>query len=187
MKTTEGGHHGCAVWADEWGEDQYGIWADLRVNGVDGGGPPGWSPPGSVEGNVVKEKVAKEEVAKDDVVQRMRWIPAGEFWMGSGEEDEDRCSRDNPRHQVRLSRGYWLGDTPAPHALYKALMGENPSRFGGDEESVGRPVECVDWHMARKFHHPLPARLVGRRGREVPANNGLSFRFPTKAEGEFAC
>lgn len=47
----------------------------------------------------------------EGVVTRFRWIERGTFWMGSPEDEKGRDS-DETRHQVTLTRGYWLGETP---------------------------------------------------------------------------
>ena len=38
----------------------------------------------------------------------MRLIPPGRYWMGSPDSEKDRY-RDEQRHRVVISRGYWLG------------------------------------------------------------------------------
>jgi formylglycine-generating enzyme required for sulfatase activity len=106
------------------------------------------------------------------VVQRLRWIPAGEFDMGSPEGEEQRDD-DETRHKVVLSQGFWLADTACTQALWQAVLGENPSRFEGLE----RPVEKVSWEdVVERF---LPAL-----NRMVP---GLEAVLPTEAQWEYAC
>ena len=105
------------------------------------------------------------------VAQRMRWVPPGTFWMGSPEGEEGRDA-DEVRHEVVLTEGLWLADTPCTQALWVAVMGENPSCF----ESPDRPVEQVSWDDCRRFFE----RLAGR----VP---GPAPRMPTEAEWERAC
>ena len=74
-----------------------------------------------------------------EVTQRLRWIPPGQFQMGSPESEPGRYDGEGPRHQVTLTQGFWLFDTPCPQALWEAVMGENPSQF----KSPTRPVEQV--------------------------------------------
>lgn len=106
------------------------------------------------------------------VVQRMRWIPPGAFWMGSPDDEVGRWEDEGPRHQVTISRGYWLGETPVTQALWRAVMGVNPSRFHDDE----RPVELVSFEDTRRFLDAI----------SEPAP-GFSWRLPTEAEWERAC
>ena len=60
--------------------------------------------------------------------------------------------------------------TEVTQALWKAVMGSNPSRFKGDD----RPVECVSWNDCQTFINKLNS-LTSQH-----------FRLPTEAEWEFA-
>jgi hypothetical protein len=62
----------------------------------------------------------------EGVVQRMRWIAPGRFLMGSPADEPDRFPDEGPQHEVTLSHGYWMADTPVTQALYLAVMGEQP-------------------------------------------------------------
>ncbi len=106
------------------------------------------------------------------VRQRMRWIPSGTFLMGSPESEAGRYEREGPRHQVELTEGYWLADTPCTQALWQEVTGENPSRF----QSPRRPVELVSWEDCQSFLETLNARRPG-----------LEPRLPTEAQWERAC
>lgn len=79
-----------------------------------------------------------------EVEQRLRWIPPGRFWMGSPDEDREAFANEQPQHEVQLTQGFWLFDTPCTQALWQAVMGENPSRFK-EKEWQERPVERVSW------------------------------------------
>ena len=60
------------------------------------------------------------------VEQRMRWIPPGRFQMGSPPEEEGRHGDEGPQHDVQLTRGFWLCDTPCTQALWQAVMDTDP-------------------------------------------------------------
>ena len=81
----------------------------------------------------------------DNVWQVLRWIPPGRFMMGSHELEAGRCDNER-RHAVTLTRGFWLGETACAQALWRAVMGDNPSGFKDDAEA---PVERVSWDDAR--------------------------------------
>lgn len=106
------------------------------------------------------------------VEQRMRWIVPGRFRMGSPEDEAGRWEDEGPQHEVELSQGFWLADTPCTQALWEAVMGANPSRF----LSPRRPVENVSWEAVQEF--------LTRLGSEVP---GLEPEIPTEAQWEYAC
>jgi len=107
-----------------------------------------------------------------DAWQRMRWILPGGFWMGSPEDELGRDSDEGPRHQVEISDGFWLFDTPCTQQLWEAVTGENPSRFS----SPDRPVEQVSWDDCQTFLKRLNERL-----------SGLKLSLPTEAQWEYAC
>ncbi len=104
--------------------------------------------------------------------QRMRWIEPGTFRMGSPEEEAGRFDRE-VFHEVTLTEGFWLADTPCTQELWEAVMGENPSRF----QSKNRPVEQVRWEDCQRFCEKL--------GWEK--SDGQVWRLPTEAEWEYAC
>ncbi|MFN9288094.1 MAG: SUMF1/EgtB/PvdO family nonheme iron enzyme, partial [Planctomyces sp.] len=56
--------------------------------------------------------------------QRMRWIPPGEFLMGSPKKPEVERYAETPQQPVTISRGFWLFDTPCTQELWQAVMGE---------------------------------------------------------------
>jgi formylglycine-generating enzyme required for sulfatase activity len=107
-----------------------------------------------------------------EVEQRLRWIPPGWFLMGSPEDDREAIDREKPQHEVQLTKGFWLFDTPCTQALWQAVMGTDPSRFKGEQ----RPVEQVSWQDCQEFITKLNVLLPG-----------LSLRLPTEAEWEYAC
>ena len=61
--------------------------------------------------------------------QRLRRIEPGRFRMGSPEDEPGRDGDEGPQHEVTISQGFWLFDTPCTQALWRAVMGRNPSKF----------------------------------------------------------
>lgn len=107
------------------------------------------------------------------ITQRFRWIPPGKFLMGSPKNEAGRFEDEGPQHEVLCPQGRWLGDTPVTQALWKAVMGDNPSWFQSDKHATDdRPVEQVSWDECVAF--------VQRSGlRDV--------RLPSEVEWEYAC
>src|SRR5271166_2622684 len=114
-----------------------------------------------------------------DVVQRLRWIPPGIFWMGSPEDEKGRFPDEGPRHLVSIDSGFWMFDTPCTQALWEAVMGENPSSFkvaDRPKEGTDRPVESVSWDRCQEFLTALNSQL-----------DGLQLSLPSEAQWEYAC
>ena len=105
----------------------------------------------------------------NQVIQRLRWISPGTFLMGSPEGEGG--DNERPQHEVRLTQGFWLFDTPVTQELWNAMMGTEPSRFKG----ARRPVEQVSWDDAQEFIAKLNDA------------SGMSLSLPTEAQWEFAC
>lgn len=93
-------------------------------------------------------------------------VEHGTFKMGSDDGEDN----EKPVHSVTLTNDYYIGKYQVTQALWKAVMGENPSKFKGDD----LPVECVSWHDIRYFTIKLN-QVTGKR-----------FRLPSEAEWEYA-
>lgn len=106
------------------------------------------------------------------VLYRFRWIPPGRFMMGSPETEVGRSGDEGPLHEVVLSTGFWLGETPVTQGLWDAVMGSNPSRFPGGDH----PVEHLSWPECEGFIVHVNTTVTG-----------LAARFPTEAEWEYGC
>ncbi len=98
-------------------------------------------------------------------------IPAGSFMMGIPSSEQGRES-DERRHKVTLTKGFYMGVTEVTQSQWKAIMGNNPSNFKGDN----LPVEQVSWNDCREF-----IRKLNRQ------EGGNKYRLPTEAEWEYAC
>ena len=101
---------------------------------------------------------------------RFRWCPPGTFTMGSPASEEGRRYHET-QHQVTLTKGFWLGETPVTQAQWRSVMGNNPSNWKGDD----LPVETVSWNDCQAFVQKANARFGG------------AARLPTEAEWEYAC
>lgn len=110
-------------WASAWGDDRYGLWADLVVQGT-------------------RQRMRWIEPTAEDG-----------FWMGSTQEDRDAIQdqalrkhaneTEHPRQNVMIEKGYWLADTLCTQELFKAVTGKNPSHFEYSPNANELPVEWV--------------------------------------------
>lgn len=112
---------------------------------------------------------------------KMIKVEGGTFTMGvhPNQENEDfRLLEDfelvvedeRPAYSVTLS-SYYIAETEVTQALWRAVMGDNPSRF---QDGDNYPVEQVSYNDCKKFIEEL---------------NNLTqkhFRLPTEAEWKFA-
>ena len=99
------------------------------------------------------------------VAFNMIFVGKGTFDMGSTTNSDEQ-----PVHSVTLTKNYYIGETEVTQALYKAVMGSNPSSYRGDQ----LPVEYVSWNDCQTFITKLNS-LTGK-----------TFRLPTEAEWELA-
>jgi sulfatase modifying factor 1 len=111
------------------------------------------------------------ELVVAGVTLRFRYCPAGTFQMGSPASEEGR-DRDEEQHEVRLTKGFWLGETPVTQGQWEAVTGKKPRYFRG----MDLPVEHVSWEDCVAF--------VGNLNACCP---DLELRLPTEAEWEYAC
>lgn len=135
------------------------------------------------------------EFVIEGVTFRFRWIPPGKFLMGSPADEPGRYDNEGPRHPVRLTRGFWLGETPVTQAQWRVVVetarknqpfwkglfgGKNqglnpsPSHFRGP---ASLPVESVSWEECASFCRLLDTLLP----------NGPGFGLPNEAQWEYAC
>ena len=98
--------------------------------------------------------------------------------MGSPEDEDGRLECET-QHEVTLTRGFWLAETPTTQELWKAVMESNRS-FEGDNlsfEGDNLPVELVSWNERQDF--------IERIQKDAP--DGLNFCLPNDAQWEYAC
>ena len=131
--------------------------------------------------NKVEEDLPKETEASfsygtltvNGINYNMVWVEGSTLRMDTNKNQNrpnSGPSDGEPVHNETLS-GYFIGETEVTQALWKAVMGSNPSGFKGDN----LPVEMVSWDDCQEFISKLNSLT------------GQNFRLPTEAEWEFAC
>ncbi len=97
-------------------------------------------------------------------------IPGGTFLMGSPESEQDREKEfEGPQHRVDV-KPFFMSRFEVTQAQWKAVMGNNPSHFKGDD----LPVDSVSWYDALEFCERLSEKT------------GKQYRLPTEAQWEYA-
>ena len=107
---------------------------------------------------------------KDGISIDMVRVEAGTFTMGATAEMNDPYDKEKPTHRVTLTNDYYIGKYEVTQALWQTVMGNNPSKFKGDN----LPVEQVSWDDCQEFISKLN-RITGK-----------TFRLSTEAEWEYA-
>ncbi len=102
-----------------------------------------------------------------NLVSNMVYVEGGSFMMGY--DDSDAMDDEKPVHREYVS-SFRIGKYEVKQREWKAVMGNNPSRFKGDN----LPVEKVSWDDCQQFI------------RKLNALTGKNFRLPTEAEWEYA-
>jgi len=108
----------------------------------------------------------------DGVTMDMVYINPGTFLMGGENTTDGRFECvETPKHEVTLTRGFYLGKYEVTQAQYEAIMGSNPSRSTKGSDC---PVDNVGESEALAFC----GKLAEKTGHET--------RLPTEAEWEYA-
>ena len=119
------------------------------------------------------DSIAKVEFLAllNGISTNMIFVQGGIFTMGCTSEQGSDCEDDEkPSHSVTLSN-FYIGKYEVTQKQWKAVMGNNPSKFTGCDDC---PVENVSWNDVQEFITKLN-QLTGK-----------VYRLPTEAEWEYA-
>ncbi|MDR1617868.1 MAG: formylglycine-generating enzyme family protein [Treponema sp.] len=109
-------------------------------------------------------------------------VEGGTFLMGG-----EPGGAGGGAHEVTLST-FFLAEAEVTQALWKEVMGNNPSRFTGDD----RPVDSASWLDAVGFCNALSEKAGLPPAYEIAGNTVTwrreagGYRLPTESEWEYA-
>jgi len=129
-----------------------------------------------IDVHLVKRPVAVQtqatgKIFTNSIGMKFVLIPDGTFMMGSPSNEPKRYKNER-QHRVTVSRPFYMQTTEVTQKQWRAIMGNNPSYFKGDN----RPVERVSWNDAKEF--------IRKLNRKEGTNK---YRLPTEAQWEYAC
>ena len=123
-------------------------------------------------------------------------VPAGEFLMGSPEDEPQRDADEGPQHKVSISRAIAVGKFEVTRDQFTAFLEDLAHDIGnrctlwtgtsfigkigfgirkpGFEQSGDHPATCISWRDAKAYVNWLTSRT------------GKPYRLLTEAEWEYA-
>ncbi len=117
---------------------------------------------------------------------KLALVPAGSFLMGSKlsaaevarifKGKEERFTDEHPRHEVTISRSFYMGIHEVTQAQWRAVMGTEPwkGKISG-KPGDSNAASWMDWHEANEFC------------RKLSEKTGRKIALPTEAQWEYAC
>jgi len=106
------------------------------------------------------------------------WIPPGNFMMGCSPKSDSLCNDDaDPPHDVKISKGFWIGKTEVTEAAYGRFPhGRRPEHPG----ETDLPVVNVKWDDAEAYCGPIYTCRPKRSGSTPRARTPIQ-RLPILA------
>ncbi|MBM3824924.1 MAG: DUF1593 domain-containing protein, partial [Verrucomicrobia bacterium] len=132
------------------------------------------------------------------VEMKFAFIPRGTFFMGSPTSEPHRCpgwwSANETRHEVILTKDYYLGVTEVTREQWIAVMGYDPSTRPAYQTVNTNTGETKTWtiNYPDDLRPNKPVMGITRQDaidfcKKLSQATGRRLRLPTEAEWEHAC
>ena len=127
-------------------------------------------------------------VITNSIGMELTKIQSGDFVMGAPPEEEGSEDRERPRHDVKITKPFYMGTFEVTKQQYslvmdsKNLISKRPEK--GNEPAVideaKVPITNITWHDAIEFCDRLSKWPQEQQ-------HGRTYRLPTEAEWEYCC
>jgi formylglycine-generating enzyme required for sulfatase activity len=101
-------------------------------------------------------------------------VPAGEFAMGSPQDEAGHQETEGPLHKVEIRRPIAIGLSEVSADEWQACVNDNACVVPAGDDAPGLPVAGISWNDAKDYTAWLTAK------------SGESYRLPSEAEWEYA-
>src|SRR5206468_3939916 len=93
------------------------------------------------------------ETITNSIGMKLTLIPAGEFWMGSPDDDKTVPNHEKPRHKVVLTKPFYIGVYEVTRGEILEVLGQNPNGINSGSKDL--PGEKITWSEASVFCRKL--------------------------------
>ncbi|MGE5236152.1 MAG: formylglycine-generating enzyme family protein [Acidobacteriota bacterium] len=143
--------------------------------------PTAVAPPPPPPGRVATAATAGTRRSFPPSGSEMAWVPPGTFEMGAVRGDGSGFADEQPRHEVALTRGFWIDTTEVTFAEYRRFAeaaGAAMPRLPNWADDT-HPVVNVTWQNAVDYCRWTGGRLPTEAEWEYAARGGTSgLRYP---------
>ncbi|MDP6545086.1 MAG: formylglycine-generating enzyme family protein [Phycisphaerae bacterium] len=103
-------------------------------------------------------------------------VPAGEFMMGSADDEVGRYKVEGPQHKVKIAKAFYVAIHQVTQGQWKSVMNTKPWKGkSGAKDDPANVVNWVNWNDATSFCAALEKK------------DGRSYRLLSEAQWEYSC